>query len=143
MGQRLTQDTRICELKTPLGKDVLVFAGSRPRKVLSELFEYRIECLSEDADLDFDDAIGQQCTLKIKMHGKEREFSGILRKRSWLGVEETLYYSYRIVLRPWLWLLSRTSDCRIFQDKKAPDIIKEVFNERGFTDYEFKLTEDR
>ena len=26
MGQ-LTQDTRLCELKTPLGKDVLVFVG--------------------------------------------------------------------------------------------------------------------
>ena len=52
------------------------------------------------------------------------------------------YFSYRIVLRPWLWLLSRTTDCRIWQDKKAPDIIKEVFNDRGFTDYESKLTEE-
>ena len=57
------------------------------------------------------------------------------------GVKDD-YFSYRIVLRPWLWLLSRTTDCRIFQDKKAPDIIKEVFNDRGFTDYEFKLTEE-
>jgi type VI secretion system secreted protein VgrG len=57
MGQ-LTQDTRLCELKTPLGKDVLVFAGFEGSEGLSELFEYRIECLSEDADLDFDRAIG-------------------------------------------------------------------------------------
>jgi type VI secretion system secreted protein VgrG len=133
MGQ-LTQDTRLCELKTPLGKDVLVFVGYEASEGLSELFEYRIECLSEDADLDFDRAIGQQCTLKIKLHEKEREFSGILTEAQWLGVKND-YFSYRIVLRPWLWLLSRTTDCRIFQDKKAPDIIKEVFNDRGFTDY--------
>lgn len=140
MGQ-LTQDTRLCELKTPLGKDVLVFAGFEGSEGLSELFEYRIECLSEDADLDFDRAIGQQCTLTIKLHEKEREFSGVLTEAQWLGVKND-YFSYRIVLRPWLWLLSRTTDCRIFQDKKAPDIIKQVFNERGFTDYESKLTEE-
>ena len=46
------------------------------------------------------------------------------------------YYSYRLVLRPWLWLLSKTTDCRIWLDKKAPDIIKEVFQDRGFTDFE-------
>jgi type VI secretion system secreted protein VgrG len=141
MGQVLTQDTRICELTTPLGKDVLVFASLEATEGLSELFEYHIDCLSEEADIDFDKAIGQQCTLKIKMYGKEREFSGILVEARWLGSKDT-YYSYRILLRPWLWLLSRTSDCRIFQDKKASDIIQEVFKERGFDDVEFKLTED-
>ena len=141
MGQVLTQDTRICELTTPLGKDVLVFVSLEATEGLSELFEYHIECLSEEADIDFDKAIGQQCTLKIKMYGKERQFSGILVEARWLGSKDT-YYSYRILLRPWLWLLSRTSDCRIFQDKKASDIIQEVFKERGFNDVEFKLTED-
>ena len=141
MGQVLTQDTRICELTTPLGKDVLVFASLEATEGLSELFEYHIDCLSEEADIDFDKAIGQQCTLKIKMYGKEREFSGILVEARWLGSKDT-YYGYRILLRPWLWLLSRTSDCRIFQDKKASDIIQEVFKERGFDDVEFKLTED-
>jgi type VI secretion system secreted protein VgrG len=141
MGQALTQDTRICELKTPLGKDVLVFVRLDASEGLSELFEFRIDCLGEDADINFDAAIGQQCTLKIKSHDKEREFSGILVEAQWLGAKDE-YFSYRIVLRPWLWLLSRTTDCRIFQDKKAPDIIKEVFQERGFTDYEFKLTEE-
>ncbi len=141
MGQALTQDTRIGEFNTPLGKDVLVLVRLDATEGLSELFEYRLECLSEDADLDFDKAIGQQCTLKIKMYDKEREFSGIMVEAQWLGVKND-YYSYRIVLRPWLWLLSRTTDCRIFQDKKAPDIIKDVFNDRGFNDYEFKLTEE-
>ena len=75
------------------------------------------------------------------MYDKEREFNGILVEAQWLGVKND-YYSYRLVLRPWLWLLSRTTDCRIFQDKKAPDIIKEVFNDRGFTDYESELTEE-
>ena len=141
MARKLTQDTRICELTTPLGKDVLVFAGLEATEGLSELFEFHIECLSENDHINFDDAIGQQCTLKMKMHGKERQFSGILVEAQWLGPKSG-YYGYRILLRPWFWLLSRTSDCRIFQDKKASDIIKDVFQDRGFTDVEFKLTED-
>ncbi len=140
MGQ-LTQDTRLCELTTPLGKDVLVFVRLDASEGLSELFEYRIECLSEQADINFDQAIGKQCTLKVKLHGKEREFSGILVEAQWLGLKGG-YFNYRIVLKPWLWLLSRTTDCRIWQDKKAPDIIKEVFKDRGFTDFESKLTEE-
>ena len=38
MGQVLTQDTRICELTTPLGKDVLVFVSLEATEGLSELF---------------------------------------------------------------------------------------------------------
>ena len=141
MARKLTQDTRICELITPLGKDVLVFTGFEATEGLSELFEFHIECLSENDHINFDKAIGKQCTLKMKMHGKERQFSGILVEAQWLG-PKGVYFGYRILLRPWLWLLSRTSDCRIFQDKKASDIIKEVFQDRGFTDVESKLTED-
>jgi type VI secretion system secreted protein VgrG len=141
MARALTQNTRICELTTPLGKDVLVFTRLDASEALSELFEFRIDCLSEDADLNFDQAIGKQCSLRVTMLGQQREFSGILVEAQWLGAHNE-YYSYRIVLRPWLWLLTRTTDCRIFQDKKAPDIIKEVFRERGFTDFESKLTED-
>jgi type VI secretion system secreted protein VgrG len=37
------------------------------------------------------------------------------------------YYRYHAVVRPWLWFLSRTADCRIFQDMTVPDIVKTVF----------------
>jgi type VI secretion system secreted protein VgrG len=141
MGDALKQDSRVGKFTTPLGEDVLVLVRFDGTEGLSELFEYRFECLSEDPDLDFDKAIGQQCSLKLKMYDKEREFNGIMVEAQWLGVKDH-YFSYRVVLRPWLWLLSRTTDCRIWQDKKAPDIIKEVFNDRGFTDYESKLTEE-
>ena len=46
-----------------------------------------------------------------------------------------VYYAYRLVLRPRLWLLSRTADCRIFSHKKAPDIIREVLKEFGIDNH--------
>ena len=36
------------------------------------------------------------------------------------------YAHYGIRLRPWLWFLTRTSDCHIFQTMTVPNIIKEV-----------------
>ena len=39
------------------------------------------------------------------------------------------------MLRPWLWLLTRTSDCRIFPKMTPLDIIKQVFSDRGFSDF--------
>ncbi len=43
---------------------------------------------------------------------------------------------------PWLWFLTRTADCRIFQNKKVPDIIQKVFKDLGFHDYELRLYGD-
>jgi len=37
---------------------------------------------------------------------------------------------------PWLWFLTRTADCRIFQEKSGPEIIKQIFGDLGFSDYE-------
>ena len=141
MGGSLKQDTRFGELTTPLEKDDLVLVRFDATERLSELFEFRVECLSEKPDLNFDNAIGKQCKVRIKMLGLEREFSGILVEAKWTGVLQDLH-TYRLILRPWLWLLSRTTDCRIFQDMKAPDIIKEVFDDRKFRDYDLELHED-
>jgi type VI secretion system secreted protein VgrG len=44
---------------------------------------------------------------------------------------------------PWLWFLTRTADCRIFQDKTAHEIILEVFKDEkhhGVPDYEDHCT---
>ncbi len=39
---------------------------------------------------------------------------------------------------PWLWFLTRTTDCRIFQDQTVPDIVKKVFEDHGIAKFEFK-----
>jgi type VI secretion system secreted protein VgrG len=141
MSPQLTQDTRIGELKTPLGKDKLVLSRFDATEGLGELFEFRVEAISEDEDIDFNGAIGQNCAVTLKSYGGERVFNGVLVEAQWLGMKG-VYYAYRLVLRPWLWMLSRTADCRIFSDKTASDIIKEVFTKRGFNDFKLVLTEN-
>ncbi len=138
MSDSLEQDQRVAKLDTPFGKDVLVLTRFDASEGLSELFEYRIDALSKK-DVDFDQAIGRNCSVTVKTHGGERVFNGVLVEGEWLGKGAEEQHGYRLVLRPWLWLLSRTSDCRIFEDKTAPDIIKTVFDDRGFNQYKLKL----
>jgi type VI secretion system secreted protein VgrG len=140
MSSDLSQDTRIGSLRTPLGKDVLVLERFEGREGLSELFEWHIDAVSAQENINFDAALGRACTVVLKNYGEERDFSGILVEAQWCGIKGA-HYAYRLVLRPWLWLLSRTSDCRFFSDKTAPDVIKEVFSDRGFSDFRLSLTE--
>ena len=47
-----------------------------------------------------------------------------------------------MTVRSWLWFLTRTADCRIFQEKTVPDIIKEVFADHPMAVFEDGLTGD-
>jgi len=120
------QDARQAQLNTPLGKDVLVITRFDGSEGLSELFEYRIEALS-DKEVNYDDILGRSCSVTIEsFEDKKRYFSGILTEAQWAGIAYEDKHVSRLILRPTLWLHTRTTNCRFFQDKTAPDIIKEV-----------------
>jgi type VI secretion system secreted protein VgrG len=141
MAPVLKQQGRTAELKTPLGKDKLALSRLDGSEGLSELFTFNIEAYSESEDVDFDGALGAKCTVTVTSSDKTRHFNGILVEAQWAGFRENLH-SYHLVLRPWLWLLSRVSDCRIFASKTAPEIISDIFAKHGFATVEKKLTEN-
>ena len=141
MASEPSQVSRIARLKTPVDGDKLVLSRFDGDEGLSELFEYRISALSTQQNIDFSRSIGRACTVSIQSYrGAERHFNGILVEAQWVGVQGSLY-AYRLVLRPWLWLLGRRSDCRIFKNKNVVKIIKEVFDKAGFSDYKVKASE--
>ena len=139
MGDNLSQDQRVGKLKTPLGDDKLVLSRFDGGESLSELFEFRIEAMSTESNIDFNAVLGKSVTVILKtVDGKDRYFNGLLAEARWAGQRETLF-AYQLVIRPWLWLLSLTSDCRIFSQKSPRDIIKQVFTDHGFSDYRDEL----
>lgn len=136
----LSQKNRIGVLKTPLGEDVVVLNRLEAREGISELFEFTITALSNQDAIDFDAAIGRNCSVKVRsFEDVVRYFNGVLADTEWTGVQDGLF-CYRLVLRPWLWILTHTSDCRIFHKMSVTDIIKDVFSKAGFSDFEFKTT---
>jgi type VI secretion system secreted protein VgrG len=127
------------EIDTPVGPDLL-FRRMRAREEMSRLFEYQIELLSEKKNVDINSVLGQNVTVKlIGSDDEPRYFNGIVAKIS-QGGRLGRYFRYFAEVRPWLWLLTRTSDCRIFQDMKVDDIIKKVFGAQGMSDFDFQLT---
>lgn len=141
MSENPTQSGRIAELTTPLGKDKLLLNSFHASERLSTPFEIRIQANSKDPDIDFNKLLGKNCGIRQNTVGKKtRYFNGVLVEASWFGERDGLF-AYELTLRPWLWLLTQTSDCRIFQNQSVVDIIKTVFTKAGFSDFEFKLIE--
>ncbi len=90
---QLTQDKRLAQLQTPLGKDVLVLASFVATEGLSELFEVNVETLSEKENINFDDAIGRACTIKqITYDNKTRYYNGILTATRRTGSTADLFH---------------------------------------------------
>ncbi len=141
MARRPTQEKRMAQLTTPLGQDELILSSFNAQEELSKPFEIRIDCLSQTENIDFNAALGQQCNVKLRtLDGKTRYFSGRLVEASWFGERDGMF-SYQLVLRPWLWLLTQTNDCRIFQNMSVIEIIRDVFDRLGFPDYADQTTE--
>lgn len=141
-----SQDGRIGALKTPLGEDVLLLTRFSGIEGVSEPFEFTIDAISTDKAVKFDSAIGKSCTVSLETIGQgTRYFVGSLTATQSVdegaqGDEASKLYGYRLTLRPWLWLLTKRANSRIFHEMSAPDIIAKVFGDYGaMAEFEPKL----
>ena len=134
MAGEMKQARRLARLTTPRGPNALVLMQLQVSEGLSELFEISVDALSETEDLDFNQLLGQACTVTMENFvGAKRCFNGILTAAEWHGQSDTVH-AYQLTLRPWLWLLGKVSDCRIFHKQTVLEIIQKVFSSRGFQD---------
>jgi type VI secretion system secreted protein VgrG len=135
MPDPLSQDDRIGRLTTPAGADTFVLNRFEATEAMGALFEFRVGALSLEENYNLDSLIGKNCNVTINaVDGLKRQFNGVLTEANYAGGIYNLF-SYQFVLRPWFFLLTKTSDCRIFSNMKPVDIIKKVFTDRGFSDY--------
>ncbi|HCB12829.1 MAG TPA: type VI secretion system tip protein VgrG [Gammaproteobacteria bacterium] len=139
-----TQKHRIFAVNTPLGEDVLLFYRMIATEQLGRLFEYELELLSERTDIELTEVLGKNMTVRVQLPESRgsgtRYFNGFVTRFSYLGMRGMRYGAYRATLSPWLWFLTRTSDCRIFQEKTIPQIIEAIFQQQGFTDFKKSLS---
>src|ERR1039457_116915 len=135
-----TQKNRLLAIATALGDDKPLIKSFSMTEQLGRMFQGEAELVSEDPAIDFDKMVGSNATVRLELqNGKTRCFNGCISRFVQTG-QEGNYARYHAVLVPWLWFLTRTADCRIFQNKKVPDIIEEVFKGHGFKDYKLKLS---
>jgi type VI secretion system secreted protein VgrG len=132
---------RVMEIATPLGDDVLLFHHMTAREELGRLSEFEIGFLSKHGDIKLDDILAKNVTVKVELpDNKIRYFDGYVTRFAQLGSYGT-YYRYHAVVHPWLWFLTRTANCRIFQDLSVPDIVKQIFDDHAkVADFKSDLT---
>lgn len=134
------QTARPFNISTPLGDDVLLFYRMTATEELGRLFRFELDLLSREPDIAFDDILGQNITVRLTLaDDKKRYFNGFVSRFSQEGFLDE-FHVYSATVHPWFWFLTRTADCRIFQEETAPDIIKTVFKDHGFSDYEESLS---
>ena len=142
---KLSQSGRQARIDTPLGEDVLMLQNFSGSESISRGFEYTAVVLSEDPSVDGNAIVGKPVTATyFEEDGHERVFNGFVSRFEYSEqVEQPVEMtSYTLTIVPWMWFLNHNRNCQIFQEKKTPDIIKQVFQNLGFNDFQLKLTAD-
>ncbi|WP_336692619.1 type VI secretion system Vgr family protein [Delftia acidovorans] len=122
--------TRRVTIHTPLGEQ-LHFRELRGQENISQLFSLDVEMLSESESIDPKALLGKNATIEIETQGGGRRFIDGIVTRFGMQGQDHRHYAYKARLSPWLWLATRQSDFRIFQNQTVPDIIEQVLGVYG------------
>lgn len=122
------QDRRLLTLDTPLGPDALLPQRVHGVDRVSEGFEYTVDLLSLDADIELKQLIAQEVTLwTLQTDASYRPVHGYVHTAKKLGSDGQLT-AYQIGFSSCFHFLKFRKDARIWQDKHAEDIIADVLN---------------
>ena len=120
-------------IKTPLGDDALLLSSFTGYERVSTPFRFVLELLSDDPNIDMKGLLIKPAVLSIKLDDEtERHIHGIINRMKLVAYGDDGMAEYQAEMVPWLWFLTLYSNCRIFQNKSVPDIVEQVFKDRGF-----------
>ncbi len=131
----ITQHNRALRIEaSPLAQDELLLSAFRGREGLSDLFSFQLDLLSQTGDIAPRDIVGEAVTFSLLLSdGNRRYFNGVVRRFSrgpTMGNSGLRHYRAELV--PWMWFLTRNSNCRIFAKQSAQDILETIFKDHGF-----------
>ncbi|WP_436022832.1 type VI secretion system Vgr family protein [Trinickia sp. LjRoot230] len=153
---RLTQRFRYVSIETPLGEDVLLVNALVADEYVNQLPHIHLDLLSQRSDIEFEQIVGQRVkvalnpqsagsTLTTIVAGSDdgsRYFDGYVVSFGRVGNSGAVT-RYEMTVVPWLWFLTRSTDCRIFQNQTVEEILTTIFQEMGFSDFEFDIKAKR
>lgn len=142
MNAPFKQASRLGRLATALGPDKLVLLRFTGEDYVNELFDYRVEALAPDANVDFDSLLGSHATVTLETRNGPNQFDGIVTRTRRMGTAENGHV-YELTLRPWFWLAGRRNNQKIFHNKSVDTILTEVlepYSGAGNPAMELRLT---
>jgi type VI secretion system secreted protein VgrG len=135
-----SQINRPFRVKSSLGDDALLLESFTGFEQMSRPFRFVLRLLSDDPNLDMKGVLNKPMVLSIKLdEDLERHIHGNVSRFKQLEYGDDGMTAYEAEIVPWFWFLTLFNDCRIFQNKNVPDIVQQVFKDRGFSDFKLSL----
>ena len=148
-GTAMTRMHRILNINTPLGEDNAMLMAMSCQEALGRMPEYKLTLATRRGDLTATDLLGKNITVGMEMPGWQdlRYFNGYVTGFTDAGSAPASCFEngngrawkYELVMHPWLWFLTRSSDCRIFQNLTVPQIVKKVCDDYPFSQLDMSL----
>jgi type VI secretion system secreted protein VgrG len=133
------QKNRIASVKTPFGADEVGLLSLEGTETLGRLPTFELQLISESKSLNPKQILGQPVGVTLNLgNGKQRYFHGHAIQFGRATFRDR-YFAYQATVVPWLWFLTRATNCRIFQNKSVVDIVQKVCKDHGFDQIELRL----
>ncbi|MCF1473641.1 type VI secretion system tip protein VgrG [Agrobacterium vitis] len=132
------QASRVLKLSSPLGEDQLLPERMTVDEGVNRLFEITVSVRAKREAVKPEELIGKLVDLSLEIRqgeldgdGVRRPFNGLVTNLSEGPPVTRGLRSYTLTIRPQLWLLSRRSDCRIWQNMTSMQVMETLFSEHG------------
>ncbi|MUZ66389.1 type VI secretion system tip protein TssI/VgrG [Agrobacterium vitis] len=132
------QASRVLKLSSPLGEDQLLPERMTVDEGVNRLFEITVSVRAKRDAVKPEELIGKLVDVSLEIRqgeldeeGVRRPFNGLVTNLSEGPPVTRGLRSYTLTIRPQLWLLSRRSDCRIWQNMTAIQVMETLFSEHG------------
>ena len=155
---KFTQRHRYATMDSPLGPDVLLINALIVDEHVNQLTEIHIDALSHQNNIEPQQIVGQRVRITLDPNTRNyslerivavsreidnrRYFDGYVASFGRVGSSGNVT-RYEMSVVPWLWFLTRSTDCRIFQRQTPESILATIFHEQGFSDFEFQVRSKR
>jgi len=128
--------TPFLAVQIPACTQHLTLTSVQGSEYISNLFDFQLIAFATNAqEINAQKLIGQPIAFQINDQ-TTRYFHGVIQN---ININFTKLYNtkaYHIRVRPWLWLLTNTKNCRVFQNKSTVKIIEEILQEFNFDNYD-------
>lgn len=128
------QEHRPFSLEGNLGEDFYLL-GFNGHEGISKLTNFQLTLVSRRQSQDCkhkpEEIINKEASIRFYVGDQERHIKGYINRFS-ADFQGHSHVGFHAELVPWLWFLTQTSDCRIFEDKTIPEIIEAVFKSQPF-----------
>ena len=138
----MTSEFREAKLTAGLGGEQVEFITLTAAENLSEPFRIEVQISATLGEIDLAPHLGEKVAVALYEDAEDpvRHFNGTLVEAHHLHEDGDGFF-YSLVLAPFTYFMDNKRNFAIFQEKSVTDIIKEVFQNAGVSDYELRVSE--